>query len=103
MHVPASVKEERGKEGSRKIVDGISPGLGGNYKKKMSMQLLRGELAGPAQDLIVANISPILVLHGNATDMKDGAEMARKLIADKVGYERAKLYVQTLGEILRNR
>ena len=97
------VKEVHGPEGSRIIISGISPELGGDSKKKMSMQLLRGELKGPALDLLIANIASILVLHEHAKSSEGGAEMARQRVEEKQGYERAKIYVQTLDDVLSGR
>lgn len=96
----------------RLVVEGISPGYevlaanGGklpageklsDYKKVMSTQLLKDELSGPARDLQLMNIAPMLVLCGVASSLEKATETADQLLKEKRGYEVAKDFVRCLA------
>ncbi len=102
LYKPKNVSLIRG----RLLIPGISPRVdlhknlsGAEVKANMSKQLLYNKVNGPARELILANMSALLVLYNEAKDFRSGTELADQLLTRKNGVSVLEDIVERLCEI----
>lgn len=69
-------------------VESISP-PDGMSKGEFSLRLLRGEVGGPALDMVLANAALLFVLAGKASTYREGYKLAREVHREGLAYQTA--------------